>query len=296
MNVENQTAARPSGKRGKKNDQPKTVEGTAIAVREEVMPPGAAQPPGTGVSVVETANPLQVLLTLLQDPNTDPDRILQMMKLQEMWEKSEARKAYDLAFAEFKKNPPVIIKDKQVKFDSKNGTTEYKHAELYQVTEKISAELSKHGLTHSWQTVQPDGGMVEVTCTLKHFQGHSESVTLKAGRDDSGGKNNIQALVSTVSYLERHTLLAVTGMATKSQDDDGRASTGVDSGDEKLSADQYQEIIELIKETNSDTGKFCEHFKVETVDEIPSRRFPDARALLVKKKEQQRKVAKGEAK
>jgi hypothetical protein len=66
---------------------------------------------------------------------------------------------------------------------------------------------------------------VKVTCKLTHKQGHSEEVTLEAPLDTSGGKNNIQAMGSSVSYLERYTLLAITGLATKEQDDDG-ASTG----------------------------------------------------------------------
>jgi len=44
--------------------------------------------------------------------------------------------------------------------------------------------------------------------------------------DMSGGKNAIQAVISAKSYLERHTLLAATGLTTKDiEDDDGRGAS-----------------------------------------------------------------------
>jgi len=42
----------------------------------------------------------------------------------------------------------------------------------------------------------------------------------------SGNKNPIQAIASTVSYLERYTLLAITGLTTKDMDDDGKNAGG----------------------------------------------------------------------
>jgi hypothetical protein len=62
--------------------------------------------------------------------------------------------------------------------------------------------------------------------------GHSEEgAVLEGAPDTSGSKNSIQAVGSTVSYLERYTLLAATGLAAKDQDDDGRG--GAPAGDAK---------------------------------------------------------------
>lgn len=63
---------------------------------------------------------------------------------------------------------------------------------------------------------------------MKHDMGHTEKRTLRAPRDDSGKKNFIQSMGSTISYLERYTLLAVTGLATHDMDDDGNAAGGQD--------------------------------------------------------------------
>lgn len=148
-----------------------------------------------------------------------------MLDLQKDWEANEARKAYVQAMSEFKQNPPEILKRKEVAFSG----THYMHATLGDVTQAIMQALAQHGISHRWDTVQSNG-QITVTCILTHKMGHSESTTLEGAPDDSGKKNRIQQMASTVTYLQRYTLLAATGLATKDmEDDDGRGGDGRDS-------------------------------------------------------------------
>ena len=62
---------------------------------------------------------------------------------------------------------------------------------------------------------------LEVTCTLKHVGGHSESVSMGGPPDAGGAKNALQARASTKSYLERYTLKAICGVAEGGDDTDG---------------------------------------------------------------------------
>jgi len=161
------------------------------------------------------------LIQYAMEKGADIEKLEQLYALQLRFEGNEARKAYVAAMARFKKNPPTIVKDKEVAY----GTTRYMHATLGEVCEKIVAGLAEHGFSHRWIPTRAEGGMVEVTCVITHELGHSEETTLSAGLDSSGGKNNIQAMISTKTYLERHSLLAATGLATKDmEDDDGRGS------------------------------------------------------------------------
>lgn len=144
-----------------------------------------------------------------------------LMALQERWEANEARKAFVAAMVGFKSEPMTIGKNKHVSFQTSKGKTEYDHAELVDCTNVIVPNLAKHGLSHAW-SVKQEGGRITVACTLTHVLGHSQSVELSASADDSGGKNAIQAVASTKTYLERYTLLAATGMATGGYDDDGQ--------------------------------------------------------------------------
>lgn len=147
-----------------------------------------------------------------------------MLDLQKDWEANEARKAYVQAMSEFKRNPPEILKRKEVAFSG----TQYMHATLGDVTQAIMQALAEHGISHRWDTVQT-GSQIVVTCILTHKLGHSESTTLEGAPDDSGKKNRIQQVASTVTYLQRYTLLAATGLATKDvEDDDGQGGNAYD--------------------------------------------------------------------
>lgn len=175
-------------------------------------------------ALVTTATPAD-LLRIAVESGADLDRLERLMMLQEKWEAGQARKAYIEAMSRFKKNPPHIFKSKAVHFTTTRGTTSYMHASLGDVTQPIIEGLAAVGISHRWDVQQPDGGMITVTCMLTHEQGHSEQVTMKAGRDDSCGKNSIQQVASTITYLERYTLLSITGIATHDMpDDDGRKS------------------------------------------------------------------------
>lgn len=149
----------------------------------------------------------------------DVDKLTKLFDLQMRWEANQAKKAFDAAMQEFKKDPPEIEKNKLVSF----GQTNYKHATLDHVCDRVAEALSKHGISHRWRVSQEEG-TIRVSCILTHSMGHSEETTLAAGPDTSGSKNAIQAIGSTVTYLERYTLLAATGLAAANMDDDGQAA------------------------------------------------------------------------
>lgn len=165
------------------------------------------------------------LLRMAVEQGADMEKLERLMALQERWEANQARKAYVESMAEFKRNPPEILKDKKVNFKTDKGTTSYTHASIGNVVEKIVGGLAEHGFSHRWIPRRSEGGMISITCVITHKLGHSEETTLEAGLDQSGGKNNIQAMISTKTYLERHSLLAATGLATSdTPDDDGRSA------------------------------------------------------------------------
>lgn len=190
----------------------------------------------------QAVTPMTLLQLAIQQPNVDINKMRELMELNAQWEKQEARKAYVAAMCAFKANPPDVYKTKNVSF----GTTKYKHAELDEVSSVIGMALSEHGLCHTWEVKQEESGTIIVTCVLTHQRGHSESVPMRAEPDTSGNKNKIQAIGSTVTYLERYTLLAATGMAAKDQDDDGRSVT------KKMSAEELSKWEQKIKATASE--------------------------------------------
>lgn len=196
----------------------------------EIIP--AAQP--ERAVVVASPSPMQMLSAAL-DRGIDPEKLKSLMDLAERYEANEARKAYVAAITAFKANAPKIYKDKQVRFQTTKGITEYKHALSGAASEEIGAALAEHDISHRWKVEHLDGGKIKVTCVLTHALGHSEEAYLQAAPDDSGGKNSIQAVGSTVSYLQRYSLFAASGIVPQDADDDGRQ--GVQGLSESVKAD-----------------------------------------------------------
>lgn len=162
------------------------------------------------------------LLRHAMESGADLDRLERLMDLQDRWEANLARKAFAEAMIEFKKNPPKVYKDKHVDFKTEKGRTQYDHATIGNANNIIIAALAEHGFAHRWITTQP-GGKVVVECVITHRLGHSQSNILESAPDKSGGKNDIQAIISARSYLERHSLFDATGLASlDGEDDDGR--------------------------------------------------------------------------
>lgn len=228
--------------------------------------------------VVQATTPA-TLLSIAINQGADLDRLEKLMDLQTKWEESQARKAYFSAMAAFKENPPEIEKDKHVKYSTAKGVTEYDHASLGNVAHCIASSLGKYGLSAAWRT-QQNAQHITVTCRITHSMGYGEETSLSAVADDSGGKNTIQALGSTISYLERYTLLALTGLATQDQDDDGKGSGNV----KYISDKQLSTITDMIQSRQVDEKKFCEFMKVDEISHIKDSDFAAAMAALRAKK------------
>lgn len=189
---------------------------------------------------LESVTPMSMLQTAVARGAT-LDELTKLMDLQDRYEKTEARKAFVVALNAFKENPPEVLKQAAVSFETRQGgKTGYKHAALDKASEIIGAALAKHGISHRWNVEQ--GEKIKVTCILTHALGHSESVSMEAKPDDSGSKNSIQAIGSTVSYLQRYTLFAASGIAPKNVDDDGRGGGAAGQMDEKVKLAHFEAI------------------------------------------------------
>ncbi|MCC6776682.1 MAG: ERF family protein [Hyphomicrobiales bacterium] len=190
------------------------------------------------------------------------------MALQERFEQNEARKAFNMAIARARAEIPPIRKNRRVGFDSKKAgaaRTDYAHEDLAEIDRTVMPILGKYGLSYRFNTHAVPNEPVTVTCIISHELGYSEQNTLSAGRDDSGNKNSIQAIGSTVTYLQRYTLKAALGLSA-AEDDDGAVADSPSKG--TISDKQVEILQKLIIKTKSNIGKFCQAMKVECLPDI----------------------------
>jgi hypothetical protein len=223
---------------------------------------------------VEPITPMR-MLQLAVEQGADLDKLSKLMDLQERWETNQAAKAFQRAKAEFAANPPAVIKTMAANFGG--GKAAYKFAELGELTPILGPALAEFGLSFGWSYDQTDD-KITVACTLSHVDGGNTSVKLSGNADTSGSKNDIQAIGSTITYLERYTLLGVLGLSAKGQDDDGQTKV------EKINAEQKQELTGLLQKLPHEaTGRFLRAAGVSSLDELPFVRFQAAKTSLEKK-------------
>lgn len=164
------------------------------------------------------------LLQLAVENHADLETLEKLMDLELRTEAERKRRAFYEDLAAFKSEcPAVLTRDRPVKYDTDEGEVSYRHATLGAIHSVVVPLMSKHGLSHSW-SVDQDGPIVRVTCWLKHRLGYVEPVAISGPLDNSGSKNGIQQVASSITYLSRYSLKCALGLSEEGDDDDGLAA------------------------------------------------------------------------
>jgi hypothetical protein len=153
--------------------------------------------------------------------------IKSMMEEERAW---EAERAYNLAMSHVAEQLPTVLKSRQAR--------DYKYESLEDVDRAVRKPLSKHGFLYRWGVDQQSADVVSVTCIISHVDGHTERTTLKApvlkpimSKQGNAVTNPVQALGSTISYLQRYSLRAALGVAAGYDDDAASVDQGRPSAD-----------------------------------------------------------------
>lgn len=164
---------------------------------------------------VATANPMQLIEAAINS-NADIDKLERLMDLQERWEQNNARKAFFSALSRFNAECPTIVKRKK----AHNSM----YAPIGDIHAQIKETLVSCGLSFRFEQDHSNG--ITVSCLVSHELGHTEKATMTAPPDTAGSKSAIQAIASTVTYLQRYTLCSALGITTADEDMDGRIDNG----------------------------------------------------------------------
>jgi len=98
-------------------------------------------------------------------------------------------------------------------------------------------------------------------------------------------KNDMQGYGSAVTYARRYGLMSMAGIAP--EDDDGNAAAraapkhdDMPARAARISADEFIALRDLLEKSAADEAKFCEHFGVQHIEELPQGKFGEADRLL----------------
>lgn len=177
---------------------------------------------GEQAMMIKESTPGQ-LLQMAINKDLDIEKLKVLVQMQKDWQAEQNKRAFTAAFSDFQRNCPILEKVKENSYVNKNNQeVRYRSPDIANLDEMTKRPLAEAGLTKDWEISQTDA-YIEVTCVVTHTNGHQKRVPLRAPKDSSGGKNDIQAIGSTLSYLQRYTLMAALGLTARGMDDDGQA-------------------------------------------------------------------------
>lgn len=236
------------------------------------------QAPAPVPAVSESAAIIQVIERAAMNPNVDIDKMERLLEMQERIMARNAKAAYDAAYADMQNDLPEIRERGGIK--DRAGNIQSKYALWEDINEAIKPVLAKHGFGISFRTGQHEGRIV-VTGVLSHRDGHREETTMELPTDTSGSKNAVQAVGSSTSYGKRYTAQALLNLTSRGEDDDGHAA-----GAKVITAEQRNELQEIIEKIGGDVATFCQWAKVDSLAVVPSSFFDKAKQALVAKAKQ----------
>ena len=139
--------------------------------------------------------------------------------------------------------------------------------------------LAAEGFTLSFDSTAKEGGGLIVTGELMHRSGHVRTAMIPLALDTGPGRNNLQAMGSTLSYGKRYCAEMLLNIVREGDDDDG-----VKGGTVFVTPEQIAELEGLIAQTGVDEAKFLEAAGAAHIGEIAAGAFTMAKNLLLSRK------------
>jgi hypothetical protein len=208
------------------------------------------------------------------------DVVERLAALVERWDDRRCRAAFEDALASAREEGiPLIVKSQKVDFTTAKGRTSYEYENFADVAKVADSVFPKHGIAYRFRTKQ-EGNRVVVTCVISHREGYFEENSLGAAQDESGNKNSIQAVGSTVTYLERYTLKAALGLAVGKDDD----ALSVGNGSKSITPEQLLDLENRMEAAGVNVTQFCQLLKISTLDSLAADRYDSAKQLLILRK------------
>jgi hypothetical protein len=201
--------------------------------------------------------------------------VASLEKLQAMYERSQDRAAaqeFAEAMALFKSQCGPIPRNSVAKVTGRNGQQfSYHYAKLSDISRVIDPVLGRNGFSYSWDSVAHDRNL-NVTCTVRHANGHSVASTFQVPTEASGGMNAQQAMGSALEYARRYSLTSALGISTGDDDDAVGASAAPNQG--PVSAEQAEALLDAAQPLSEDDfTRLTSWLQVSTLGEVKASDF-----------------------
>lgn len=247
---------------------------TALTVQGGQLPAPVAQEP---------SSLLPAIIQVARDPNLDVGKLDRLMQMQFELEKRQAERDFIEAFSQLSGTLPRVKKEGIIDLGGKGKVP---FARWEDIDKVIRPLLSAQGFTLSFDSTTTERGTI-VIAHLMHSSGHSRATSTPPLPLDTGpGRNQIQAMGSTISYGKRYAAEMALNIVREGEDDDG-----IKGAARFATEDEVAEIQKLIAETGTNEERFCNTLNVAHIGELPVTSVAVAKNMLLAKKNAKRAPA-----
>lgn len=253
-------------------------------MNEIISQPQALAPSEDRVSTMSLHNFLELAV---RDKDIDVAKLDALLRMQ--WEIAAdgARIEFARALAQVQASVPRVRKNGRVELGGGKG---YDFAKWEDMDRVLRPVLEREGFSLSFDMAERQGGGAVVTATVEHVGGHKRTASIPLPLDSGAGRNNLQAMGSTLSYAKRYLAEMLFNIVREGQDDDG-----VTGGVEYIDAEQVKKISALLLDTQADLDGFLHFMGAPRVEGIRKQDFSKAmNALMAKKRAMAKPAAQGE--
>jgi hypothetical protein len=185
--------------------------------RKITAPPGIGNVVGGDRSML-----LRILERGAADPNVPIERLDRLALLYERMVVREAETKFNAALVRMQPKLPMLEERGQI--TGPDGTVRATYAKWEDTVEVVRPILARHGFSLSFKPGRSPRGVPTVTGVLRHETGHKEGAEIELPADNSGDKNPVQAVGSTMSYGQRYVAKMLLNLVSRGEDDDGQAA------------------------------------------------------------------------
>lgn len=217
------------------------------------------------------------IMRAASDPSFDVEKLERLIALQERSQAAQRKERFFEALALAQARMPQLDQNGCIDYGAGKGKINY--AKIEDIDAQIRPIYSAAGFSVSWNSGPVmDGKMVRVEGTFS-CHGHNETREMTGPVDNSGGKQPIQAVASTVAYLKRHVLKMFFNLIERGKDMDGARVRELLPITEK----QADEIDMRLKDCGADVVKFKKIFDVEKIADLKAGQLKEVYVQIEKK-------------
>jgi hypothetical protein len=239
------------------------------------VPPGQSQVT-TAPAQAGPSSLLPAIISLAKDSSVDVAKLDALLKMQAQMEDRQAKQEFTEAYTRMSEKLPRVKKNGTIDLGKGREIAFARWEDMDKVVRPI---YTAEGFTLSFDTRSREGGGLVVVGELLHRSGHSKTAEIPLPLDVGPGRNNLQAVGSTLSYGKRYCAEMLLNIVREGDDDDGNKG-----GMAFITAEEADELRLLMEETKTEEPRFCAIFNIAHLGEMQEANLTAAKNLLLTKK------------